>query len=134
MARCVVTGASSGLGQALAEQLVKAGAQVVLTGRSAERLQAIANYLIDEGSDPSRIVTIPADLTVGEDCQRLFDEITGRFETLDLVINSARIAADGQFETHDPAVLRHVFEINVFALAEVSRRALPLLSPALVIK
>jgi short-subunit dehydrogenase len=81
-------------------------------------------------------VTIPADLTVEEDCQRLFDEITGRFEALDLVINSAGVGADGQFETHDPAVLRQVFEINVFALAEVCRRALPLLSdgiqPALV--
>ena len=51
MARCLVTGASSGLGEALAEQLVKAGARVVLTGRSAERLQAIADRLIDEGSD-----------------------------------------------------------------------------------
>ena len=136
MARCLVTGASSGLGQALAEQLVKAGAQVVLTGRSAERLQAIADRLIDEGSDPSRIVTIPADLTVKEDCQRLFDEITGRCLALDLVINSAGVGADGQFETHDPAVLRQIFEINVFALAEVCRRALPLLAhgiqPALV--
>ena len=135
-ARCLITGASSGLGQALAEQLVKAGAQVVLTGRSAERLQAIANRLIDEGFDPSRIVSIPADLTIEEDCQRLFDDIVGRFEALDLVINSAGVGADGQFETHDPAVLRQVFEINVFALADVCRRALPLLSlgiqPAMV--
>ena len=92
MVRCLVTGGSSGLGQALAEQLVRAGAQVVLTGRSAERLQAIADRLIGEGCDPSRIVTIPADLTVEEDCQRLFDEIAGRFEALDLVINSAGAA------------------------------------------
>jgi NAD(P)-dependent dehydrogenase (short-subunit alcohol dehydrogenase family) len=136
LARCLVTGASSGLGEALAEQLVKAGARVVLTGRSAKRLQAIADRLIDEGSDPSRIVTIAADLTVEEDCQRLFDEIAGHFEGLDLVINSAGVGADGQFETHDPAVIRQVFEINVFALAEVCRRALPLLSqgiePAMV--
>ena len=136
LARCLVTGASSGLGEALAEQLVKAGARVVLTGRSTKRLQAIVDRLIDEGSDPSRIVTIAADLTVEEDCQRLFDEIAGHFEGLDLVINSAGVGADGQFETHDPAVIRQVFEINVFALAEVCRRALPLLSlgsqPAMV--
>jgi len=135
-ARCLVTGASSGLGQAIAEQLVKSGAYVVLTGRSAERLQANADRLIDLGTDSSRIVTVPADLTVEEDCQRLFDEITGRFEALDLVINSAGVGADGQFETHDPDVLRQVFEINVFALADVCRRALPLLSrgvqPAMV--
>lgn len=128
LARCLVTGASSGLGEALAEQLVKAGARVVLTGRSTKRLQAIVDRLIDEGSDPSRIVTIAADLTVEEDCQRLFDEIAGHFEGLDLVINSAGVGADGQFETHDPAVIRQVFEINVFALADVCRRALPLLT------
>jgi short-subunit dehydrogenase len=116
------------LGQALAEQLVKAGAQVILTGRSALRLQAVADRLIDDGCEPSRIVTIAADLTVDEDCQRLFDEISSRFQALDLVINSAGVGADGQFETHDPLVLRQVFEINFFALAEVCRRALPLLA------
>jgi short-subunit dehydrogenase len=136
LARCLVTGASSGLGQAIAEHLVKAGAQVILTGRSAKRLQSIADRLILDGANPSQIVTIPADLTVDEDARRLFDEIAGRFEALDLVINSAGVGADGQFETHDPTVIRQVFEINVFALAEVCRRALPLLSlgvqPALV--
>ena len=135
-ARCLVTGASSGLGQALAEQLVKSGAYVILTGRSAERLQANADRLVDAGADSMRVVTVLADLTVEEDCQRLFDEIAGRFEALDLVINSAGVGADGQFETHDPDVLRQVFEINVFALADVCRRALPLLSrgvqPAMV--
>ncbi len=136
MARCLVTGASSGLGQALAEQLVKAGVLVVLTGRSAQRLQDIVDRLTDEGCDPSRIVAFAADLTVAEDCQRLFELITSRFGALELVINSAGVGADGQFETHAPAVLRQIFEINVFALAEVCRRALPLLSqgvePALV--
>ena len=75
-----------------------------------------------------RLVTIPADLTVEDDCQRLFDEVAGLFDALDLVVNCAGVGADGQFETHDPAVIRQIFEINVFALADVCRRALPLLA------
>jgi short-subunit dehydrogenase len=126
--RCLVTGASSGLGQALAEHLARAGASVILTGRAADRLRLIAESLIEEGTDPERLVTVPADLTVEEDCQRLFDEVATRFDALDLVVNSAGVGADGQFDTHDPAVLRQVFEINVFALVDVCRRALPLLA------
>ena len=46
----------------------------------------------------------------------------------DLVINNAGVTATGQFETHDPSVLRRIFEINVFAMAEVCRESLPLLA------
>ncbi len=126
--RCLVTGASSGLGRAIAEHLVRAGAQVVLTGRSTDRLQAIAQGLIADGADPKRIITIPADLTIGEERRRLFDDLAGHFAALDLVINNAGVGAAGQFDTHDPDVLRQVFEINVFAMAEVCRAALPLLA------
>ncbi len=126
--RCLVTGATSGLGRVLAEHLVRAGASVVLTGRSADRLRAVAQRLIEEGANPARLVTISADLTVQDDCQRLFDEVAGRFDALDVLINCAGVGADGQFETHDPMVLQQVFEINVFALADVCRRALPLLT------
>ena len=76
--RCLVTGATSGLGRVLAEHLVRAGASVVLTGRSADRLCAVAQRLIEEGANPARLVTISADLTVQDDCQRLFDEVAGR--------------------------------------------------------
>jgi short-subunit dehydrogenase len=126
-ARCLITGASSGLGKALAERLVRAGAHVVLTGRSAERLQGVARGLIIEGAEHTRVITIPADLTIEKDRQRLFDQVAERFQALDVVINSAGVGATGQFETHEPTVLRQVFEINVFALAEVCRAALPLL-------
>jgi len=124
----LVTGASSGLGKALAERLVHAGAPVILTGRSAERLDAVARGLIRDGADPERVITSPADLTLEADRQRLFDLARERFGALDLVINNAGVGATGQFDTHDPAVLRDIFEINFFAVAEVCRLALPLLA------
>lgn len=135
-ARCLVTGASSGLGRALAEGLVRSGARVILTGRSAERLDAVARGLIDNGARPEALDRVIADLTRADDRQRLFDITADRLGALDLVVNSAGVGAYGRFESHDESVLRKIFEINLFALAEVCRAALPLLRlgtrPALV--
>ena len=126
--RALVTGASSGLGQALAMRLVRAGATVLLTGRSTERLSAVLDRLKSEGADPARIITVAADLTIEDDRRRLFTLAHEQLGALDVVVNNAGVAATGQFETHDLSVLRRVFEINVFAMAEVCRESLPLLA------
>ncbi len=135
-ARCLVTGASSGLGRALAEHLALAGAKVLLTGRSKERLVAVRDGLIQSGVDPYALQVAPAELTDSRDRGRLLDLVAEGFGGLDLLINAAGVGAYGHFETHDESVLRQLFEINFFALAELSRDALPLLrrgeSPALI--
>ena len=100
--RALVTGASSGLGKHLAMHLVRAGATVILTGRSADRLQAVADLCLRDGADPSRVITASADLTVDEDRHGLFAMARERLGALDLVINNAGVGAAGQFETHDP--------------------------------
>ncbi|MHC5541292.1 SDR family NAD(P)-dependent oxidoreductase, partial [Singulisphaera rosea] len=121
---------------ALAEVLVREGARVVLTGRSHERLEQVANGLLSAGASADQVITVAADLTVPEDRHRLVETARQRLGAIDLAINSAGVGATGHFETHDPDVLRKVFEINVFALAEVTREVLPLLrlgeQPALV--
>ena len=127
-ARCLVTGASSGLGRALAIRLARSGARVVLTGRSEARLEAVRTELAAEGIAPDRVPTCVADLTVPADRDRLIAFASDRFGgALDLLVNSAGVGATGHFDTHDPATLRAVFEINVFALAELTRAALPLM-------
>jgi len=126
-ARCLVTGASSGLGRALAEHLARAGARVVLTGRSADRLGEVVDGLTAGGVDPSALHAVPADLTLADDRRRLVAMASERLGALDLAINAAGIGAYGHFETHDESVLRQLFETNVFALAEMTRAVLPLL-------
>jgi short-subunit dehydrogenase len=74
------------------------------------------------------MITVAADLTVEADRHRLFTLARERFGALDLVINNAGVGATGQFDTHDALVMRRVFEINVFAMAEVCRESLPLLA------
>jgi short-subunit dehydrogenase len=126
--RSLVTGASSGLGQAIAESLVRAGSTVLVTGRSSERLETVVEGMKNEGADPARMICVAADLTIEADRRRLFSVVQDRLGGLDLVINNAGVGATGQFDTHDPSVLRRVFEINVFAMAEVCRESLPLLA------
>ena len=126
-ARCLVTGASSGLGRALAEHLSAEGARLLLTGRSAERLESLARTLVDRGARPDSVATLAADLTDPADRRRLFEAAKDQFRALDLVVNCAGVGAYGHFETHDETILRRVFEINVFALAEVARASLPML-------
>lgn len=134
--RCLITGASSGLGRALAEHLVAAGARAILTSRSIERLDATTRALIAAGADPASVLAVAADLTQPEGRRRIVAFAHERFGALDLLVNSAGVGAAGHFDTHDPSVLRAVFELNVFALAEMSRSALPLLRlgdrPALI--
>ena len=100
--RALVTGASSGLGQAMAMRLARAGATLLLTGRSTERLSAVVDRLKSEGADPARMIPVAADLTIEDDRRRLFTLAREQLGALEVVINNAGVGATGQFETHDP--------------------------------
>ncbi len=127
-ARCLITGASSGLGRVLTQQLAHAGAQIVATGRSQERLEALVRDLEASGVPAGRVTTCAADITDEADRHRLIEAVSERFDgALDLVVQSAGVGAYGRFMSHDPSVLRQIFEINFFALAELSREVYPLL-------
>jgi short-subunit dehydrogenase len=111
---------------------------VVATGRSVERLDALIASAHADGVDPARITTIPADLTRDDDRHRLMSAAADRFGgSLDLLVQSAGVGGYGRFMSHDTGLLRALFEVNVFALAEVARGAYPLLRrgtrPAMVV-
>lgn len=136
--RCLVTGASSGLGRAFALELVRQGAHVVATGRSVERLDALIAAARAEGCDAEHIARAPADLTQPDQRARLFDFVRERCgEGLDLLIQSAGVGGYGRFISHDAGLLRSLFEVNVFATAEVAREAYSMLrrgsDPAMVV-
>lgn len=127
-ARGLVTGASSGLGRALAKQLARAGARLVVTGRSLDRLTDLVSQLESEGIAPGRVVPFAADLTIEEERQRLLAFVDEQYDgAIDLVVQSAGVGAYGRFLSHDPPVLRRIFEINFFAVAELTRELAPLL-------
>lgn len=87
----VVTGASSGLGGRFANVLAQAGADVVITARRVERLEALASRLNDE-SQVSRVVYEPGDITDQDTVDRVVNRAVEQFGQLDIVVNNAGIS------------------------------------------
>jgi NAD(P)-dependent dehydrogenase (short-subunit alcohol dehydrogenase family) len=88
----VVTGAGSGIGKAVAIALAKAGYAVVLAGRRADRLDAIAAEL---EKSACRALAVPTDVTVPESIEALFKRTVDTFGRLDVLFNNAGIGAPG---------------------------------------
>lgn len=83
--RAVVTGASRGIGEAIARQLDRGGAQVALVARSAGRLHAIADEL---GNDP---IVVTADLSEHESIEQITNAVLDAFDGLDVLVNNAAV-------------------------------------------
>lgn len=131
--RTILTGASGGIGRALAAALVKAGSRVVLAARNVDALDRLAGELRAAGGD---VVTVPTDVTKPEERQRLVDSTVERFGGIDLLINNAGVGSWGHFATSTPEIMRQVMEVNFFAPVELTRVAMPHLTngdqPAIV--
>ena len=122
--RIIVTGASSGIGRAVALELAREGAKLLVTARREDRLRQLAE---EAAAVNERIEILTGDITDSQTRQKLLDTVQALYGGLDILINNAGIGALGRFEDNDPERLRAVFEINFFALAEMTRLALPLL-------
>jgi short-subunit dehydrogenase len=131
--RVLITGASSGIGRGLAHQLARVGARLILAARTEDKLRQLAGELAGNGTE---VLTVPADVTVSSDRDRLFAEARSRFGGLDILINNAGIASWAHFRESTEAVLRQIMEVNFFAPAELIRLAVPILAdgrqPAIV--
>ncbi len=131
--RVLVTGASQGIGRALAVEAARRGAKVLAVARSPQLLDELAQQVRQAGGI---IETLTADVTRPEDRQAMLAAAQQHFGGLDVLINNAGIGATGHFMDSDPEVLRKIFETNFFALAETIRLFLPVLrqgrTPAIV--
>jgi short-subunit dehydrogenase len=120
--RIIITGASSGIGRALAVQLAKHSARLVLVARSAEKLNELAHLLKEQRTD---VIAVPADITDPGQRQHLIDQTAQAFGGFDILINNAGIGASGYFLEANDERMRRIFEVNVFAPVELTRLALP---------
>jgi NAD(P)-dependent dehydrogenase (short-subunit alcohol dehydrogenase family) len=85
---CLVTGATSGIGEVAALELARKGARVVLVGRSREKAEATADRIRREADNPS-VEYLLADLSSQAEVRRLAEEVKGRYPRLDELINNA---------------------------------------------
>ncbi len=131
--RVLITGASQGIGRALAVAASRRGCQVIATARSADLLNELAAEVKAAGGT---IEVVAGDITSPADRQRMADAAVQHFGGLDILVNNAGIGATGHFVESKPETLRQIFEVNYFALCEMIRLCLPLLKqgtrPAIV--
>jgi short-subunit dehydrogenase len=120
--RIILTGASSGIGEALAKVLAREGARLVLAARSEDKLQALAKSL------PGESLLVPTDITQDADRQRLLDRAVERFGGVDILINNAGVCSWAHFTDSTEEVMRTVMEVNFFGPADLTQRAIPILS------
>lgn len=118
----VVTGASSGIGEALASALAAQGTHVVLVARRVERLTALRARIEAAGGQAT---VLPVDLAAPGAAQRLFDEVERLALPVDTLVNNAGFGFFGPFEGEAPSHLGEMLQVNVVALAEVTRRFVP---------
>jgi short-subunit dehydrogenase len=122
--RILITGASQGIGRALAVAAARRGARVLAAARSAERLDGLAREVRGAGGV---LETVQADVTAAEDRRRLAEAAVRHFGGLDVLVNNAGIGATGHFVEASPRRLRAIMEVNFFGLTETTRVCLPLL-------
>ncbi|MCU0702681.1 MAG: SDR family NAD(P)-dependent oxidoreductase [Fimbriiglobus sp.] len=122
--RVLVTGASQGIGYALAVEAARRGCQVVAAARSKDLLDLLAREIRAAGGT---IVTVVADVCDPTGRDAMFAAAEQEFGGLDILINNAGIGATGHFIETKPETLRQIFEVNVFATGEMIREGLPLL-------
>jgi NAD(P)-dependent dehydrogenase (short-subunit alcohol dehydrogenase family) len=121
----LITGGSSGLGKALAEQLVREGARgVAVMARDAERLAATAKELRDGGGD---VLDVAGDAKRVEDLARFVESAGGRWGRIDGVVNNAGELAAGPFADHDDTVWEDDLALKLMGAVRLTRLALPAL-------
>ena len=118
----LVTGASSGIGEATAVALAQAGADVALSARRADRLHQLVKRIELGGG---RALALPGDLTVESDAVRAVNDTFDKLGRLDILINSAGVMSAGNLEKGSVEEYRRVFDINLFATLYTCKAALP---------
>ena len=119
----LVTGASSGIGEAAARLFAGEGYRVSLSARRLERLQAVEQEIKSAGGQS---IAVQSDLTIFEDIQRLISETLDRFGQIDVLLNNAGFGRIKWLEELDPKEdIQSQIQINLIATILVAREVLP---------
>jgi len=117
----LVTGASSGIGEAAALALSDLGARVAISARRAERLEALVARIEAAGGEA---LALAGDVTVQGFAAGLVADTVSRFGKLDILVNSAGVIQEGYVANADLDEWRHTIDINLMASLYTSRAAL----------
>ncbi len=120
----LVTGASSGIGEATALALAAEGAAVAISGRRTDRLEALAQRITESGGTAKAIT---ADVSVEDQAREMVAEANAGLGRLDILVNNAGVMLLGPIANADTEDWRRMIETNVMGLMYATHAALPVM-------
>jgi short-subunit dehydrogenase len=119
----IITGAGTGIGRALARQLLAEKAHVVLAGRRLDKLQEV----IDSTGCATRATAVVTDVSKLNDLRTLIDTALTAHAHIDVVVHNAGIVYAGEVDSVSPAEVEHLMKVNVLAPIWLTQLVVPLL-------
>lgn len=120
----VITGASSGIGKALAMLFAKKGSKVVIGARNHEKIREVAEQIKLAGG---QVAFVQTDVSIENDCKNLIMTAVNSFGTVDILINNAGISMRALFENTDLSVIKKLMAVNFWGTVYCTKYALPYL-------
>ncbi len=123
----IITGSSQGIGKALAFELGRRGAIIVINGRNREKLLAAAKQLTDDGIE---VFPVLGDVSSVPDCKKLVEDVLRKFGRIDALINNAGTSSFSPFGDTSIEVLHKVIEVNLLGVMNITSAVLGHVSAA----
>ena len=120
-----ITGASSGIGEALALQFADASARLVLSSRREEELKRVRNLCLERGLEPDRVLILPLDVTDYDAMQPAVAQVINTFDRIDMLINNAGVSQRALCVETDLSTYRQLMEIDFFGQIALTKAVLP---------
>ncbi len=120
----VITGGSSGIGEALAYKFASAKAMVVIGARNTEGLKRVADKILSDGGQATWLQT---DVTKEGDCKNLILKAVDTYGRIDILINNAGVSMRAIFKDVDLNVLKRLMDVNFWGTVYCTKHALPYL-------
>lgn len=120
----IITGASSGIGLALAKEFARQGSKVVLAARSTDKLKSVEDELSQQGTE---VISVTTDVSKEEDCQNLVAKAVEKFGRIDILINNAGLSMRALFKDVELSVLKQLMDVNFWGTVYCTKYALPYL-------
>jgi NAD(P)-dependent dehydrogenase (short-subunit alcohol dehydrogenase family) len=118
----LITGGTSGIGEATAIQFANEGAKVIITGRRTDRGEAVVRKIKESGGEA---LYIQADHIKIADCQRVVHRVIEKYGRIDILFNNAGIVLSGNAEGTSEVQWQTVLDLNVTAVWRMSKLVLP---------
>jgi short-subunit dehydrogenase len=120
----IVTGASSGIGEAIAREFARNGSKVVLAARSVEKLSAIADEI--KSINPN-VAYFETDVSIESDCKNLIEKTVEKFGGVNILVNNAGLSMRASFSDVEIKVLHRLMDVNFWGTVYCTKYALPYL-------